>query len=74
MATPAYSATITTYSDSPTWLAATTGVTTDTFTGLAPANSYTMYPGGIFENGVEFIGLSGSTGVMGAGRKSDGHE
>jgi PEP-CTERM motif-containing protein len=65
MATPAYSATITTYSDSPTWLAATTGViTTDTFTGLAPTNSYTMYPSGILENGVEFIGLSGSTGVM----------
>jgi hypothetical protein len=63
MITPAYSTTITTYSDLPTWQAATTGDTTDTFTGYAPAGSYTMYGGGIFQNGVEFIGISGSTGV-----------
>ena len=63
MITPAYSTTITTYSDSPTWLAATTGVTTDNFSGLAPAGSYTTYPSGIFQNGVEFIGISGTTGV-----------
>jgi hypothetical protein len=64
MATPAYSATITTYYDSTSWLAATTGVTTDDFTGYSPSGTYMMYPTGIFENGVEFIGLSGSTGVM----------
>lgn len=62
--TPAYSTTITTYSDSPTWLAATTGVTSDNFNGYAPAGSYTTYPGGISQNGVEFIGISGQTGVM----------
>jgi hypothetical protein len=64
MATPAYSATITTYTSSASWLAATTSDQLDNFEGLAPSGSYTTYPGGIFENGVEFIGLSGSTGVM----------
>ncbi len=64
MVTPAYSTTITTYSDSASWTAATTGVTTDNFNGLAPAGSYTMYNSGIFQNGVEFIGISGQTGVM----------
>jgi hypothetical protein len=64
MITPAYSTTITTYSSSPTWLAATTGVTTDNFNGYAPAGSYTLYNTGIFQNGVEFIGISGQTGVM----------
>jgi hypothetical protein len=63
MVTPAYSTTITSYSSSATWLAATNGVTTDTFEGLAPSGSYAMYPSGIFQNGVEFIGISGSTGV-----------
>jgi hypothetical protein len=65
MVTPAYSTSITTYSDSPSWLAATSGVTTDTFTGYAPSNSYTIYSGGIFQNGVEFIGLSGGTTLVG---------
>ena len=64
MLTPAYSTTITTYSSQATWLAATTGVQTDNFEGLAPAGSFTMYPGGIFQNGVQFIGLAGQTGVM----------
>ncbi|HLK22731.1 MAG TPA: PEP-CTERM sorting domain-containing protein [Bryobacteraceae bacterium] len=64
MATPAYCTTITSYSDSATWIAATTGVTTDNFNGLAPSGSYTIYNSGIFQNGVEFIGLSGTTGVM----------
>ena len=64
MITPAYSTTITTYSDSPSWLAATSGVTTDNFTGYAPSNSYTVYSGGIFQNGVEFIGLSGGTTLV----------
>lgn len=63
MITPAYSTTITSYSTSASWLAATTGVTTDDFSGLAPAGSYTIYNSGIFQNGVEFIGLSGTTGV-----------
>jgi hypothetical protein len=64
MITPAYSATITTYPNSASWLAATTGDQLDSFEGLAPSGSYTSYPSGIFQNGVEFIGLSGSTGVM----------
>ena len=63
MVTPAYSTTITTYSDQATWLAATTGVTTDNFEGLAPAGSYTMYGSGITQNQVTFIGISGQTGV-----------
>jgi hypothetical protein len=61
MVTPACSSTITTYSDSASWLAATSGVQTDNFEGLAPAGSYTTYPGGIFQNGVEFIGITGTT-------------
>lgn len=63
MVTPAYSATITTYTDSPTWLAATTGVTTDNFSGLVTSGNYTTYPSGFSQNGVEFIGLSGTVGV-----------
>lgn len=63
MVTPAYSTTITTYSDQATWLAATAGVTTDNFEGLAPAGSYSIYPGGITQNQVTFIGISGQTGV-----------
>ena len=61
--TPACSTTITTYSDLASWQAATTGDQTDTFTGLAPSGNYTTYPGGILEGGVEFIGISGTTGV-----------
>jgi hypothetical protein len=61
MITPAYCVTITTYSSSTSWLAATTGDQEDTFTLLAPAGGLTMYNSGIFMNGVEFIGLSGST-------------
>jgi hypothetical protein len=64
MATPAFAATITTYTDSPTWLAATSGVTTDNFESLGTAGTYKLYPGGIFQNGVEFIGISGQTGVF----------
>jgi hypothetical protein len=65
MITPAYSTTITTYSDSASWLAATTGVVqADNFEGMAPSGGYTVYSGGIFQSGVEFIGLSGTTGVM----------
>jgi len=60
-AAPAYSATITTYSDSPSWLAATSGVQIDNFTNYAPSGSYTTYSGGFSENGVQFIGLSSAT-------------
>ena len=60
MITPAYSATITTYSSSTSWLAATTGDQEDSLSSLAPAGSYTMYPGGFSQAGVEYIGLSGS--------------
>jgi hypothetical protein len=70
MVTPAYSTTITSYTDSASWTAATTGVTTDNFSGFAPTNSYTYYPTGIFQNGVEFIGISESTGVMDTGMAS----
>lgn len=59
MATPACPTTITTYSSSASWLAATTGVQTDDFEGLAPAGSYTT--GAFSENQVQFIGLSGAT-------------
>jgi hypothetical protein len=64
--TPAYSATITTYSDSATWQAAVTGVQLINFEGLAPANSYATYPGGIpTGTSVQFTGVSGTTiGVM----------
>jgi len=63
MVTPAYSTTITSYSSSATWLAATTGVvTTDTFDGLAPSGTFTT-TGTITQNGVQFIGLAGSTGI-----------
>lgn len=58
MITPAYCVTITTYSSSTSWLAATTGDQEDSFTGV-PAGGYT--PGAIFMNGVEFIGLTGTT-------------
>ena len=61
--TPACSTTITTYSDLATWQAATTGDLTDTFEGLAPSGGYTYYPSGIFQQGVEFIGIAGTTGV-----------
>jgi hypothetical protein len=61
MATPAYSTAITTYTSQTTWLAATTGLLTDDFEGLAPAASYT--PGNFSQNLVQFIGLSGTIGV-----------
>lgn len=58
MITPAYCVTITTYSSSASWLAATTGDQEDSFSG-APSGSYTT--GAIFMNGVEFIGITGTT-------------
>ncbi len=62
MVTPAYSITITTYSDLAGWTAATTGITTDNFEGLAPTGTFTT-TGAIFQNGVQFVGLAGSTGI-----------
>jgi hypothetical protein len=60
MLTPAYCVTITTYSSSASWLAATTGDQEDSLSGLAPAESYTMYAGGFSQDSVQYIGLSGS--------------
>jgi hypothetical protein len=59
LTTPAYSATITTYNNLSSWEAAVSGVQIDNFEGLAPAGSYTSYPSGFYQNGVEFFGLSG---------------
>lgn len=65
LVTPAYSTTITTYSSLASWQAAASGVQTDNFEGLAPGGSYTLYNNGIFQNGVEFIGITPqNTGVM----------
>lgn len=58
---PGYSTTITTYTNSATWQAATSaGYQTVTFTGLAPANGSTDYysSSGVTVDGVEFIGYS----------------
>jgi len=60
---PAYSTTITTYSDPVSWAAATTpGYQTVTFTGLAPAGGETNYfsPTGVTASGVNFIGYTSS--------------
>jgi hypothetical protein len=62
---PAYSTTITTYSNQATWEAATSaGYQTVTFTGLAPAGGSTSYNSatGVTADGVDFIGYS-SAGV-----------
>lgn len=63
--TPAYSTTITTYTNEATWEAATTaGYPTVTFTGLTAPGTVTDYYSatGVTNSGVEFIGYS-STGV-----------
>lgn len=59
--TPAYCTTITTYSSLASWQAATTGVQVDDFEGYASGGSYTVYSSGIVQNGVQFIGISGTT-------------
>jgi hypothetical protein len=62
---PAYSTTITTYSTTASWNAATeAGYQTVNFTGLAPAGGVTDYytASGVTNSGVEFIGYS-SAGV-----------
>jgi PEP-CTERM motif len=62
MITPAYCVTITTYSSSASWLAATTGDQEDSLTSVVPTGGYEYFNSGYsFTNGVEFIGLSGST-------------
>src|SRR5215472_13642263 len=60
--TPAYSTTITTYSDLASWQAAANVLQTVAFEGLAPTNSSTTYTGptGVTSGGVEFIGYTSS--------------
>ena len=63
-ALPARSATITTYTNLASWLAASTVQQDITFEGLAPADGSTTYQGatGVTSGGVEFIGYT-STGA-----------
>jgi hypothetical protein len=62
---PSYPATITTFSNVATWQNATKGVQTDDFEGMVAPGGNATYPGGFYLNGVQFIGLSGSTvGVL----------
>jgi len=58
---PGYSTTITTYTNSATWQAATSaGYQTVTFEGLTPAGTATTYSGasGVTVDGVDFIGYT----------------
>src|ERR1700735_5477918 len=58
---PAYSTTITTYSDPASWQAATSaGYQTVTFEGLTPPGTQTFYngPTGLTVSGVDFIGYN----------------
>jgi hypothetical protein len=59
---PAYSATITTYTDPTAWQNAATVLQTITFAGLAPADSSTTYNGstGVTTGNAEFIGYTSS--------------
>lgn len=59
---PAYSTTITAYSDASAWQSAASVLQTVNFEGLAPANGSTTYTGatGVTSGGVEFIGYSSS--------------
>src|SRR5438552_2100264 len=62
MATPGYSATITTYNDSATWQGASSNLQSINFEGLAPPNQSTTYtsPTGLTTNNVQFIGFTSS--------------
>jgi PEP-CTERM motif len=62
MVTPACSSTITTYSSLASWQAATSGVQIDNFESLGTPGAITP-TGAILQNGVEFLGLSGQTGI-----------
>src|SRR5215471_4171288 len=50
-----------TYTDPAAWLAASTGVTTITFEGLAPSGGFTDYStsSGLTQSGVQFVGMNG---------------
>lgn len=62
---PAYSTTITTYSDAASWQAATTpGYQTVTFEGLTAPGTATGFPSGVTASGVQFIGVASSTSIQ----------
>lgn len=65
MVTPAYSITITTYSNEATWAAAASGLQEINFAGLAPAGSESTYntSTGVTSSGVEFIGFTATPGT-----------
>ena len=61
---PAYSATITTYSDPNAWAAAANGLQEVSFEGLAPSGSENTYntSTGVTQDGVEFVGYTSTAG------------
>lgn len=60
-----YSDTINVYSNSASWQAAAGNTQLIDFEGMTSPGQFTSYPGGISSDGVDFIGLDGSTlGVM----------
>ena len=66
VALPAYSTTITTFTDLASWQAAESTVQTIDFNNLVAPSGMSFYAGGLTLNGVQFIGYSGqsSLGVM----------
>lgn len=60
LATPAYSTTITTYSNVSSWQAATTGDQLINFEGQVPTEPFTTYSS-YSQAGVQFFGITGST-------------
>ncbi len=61
LATPVYSTTITTYSSQSSWQAATSGDQLINFEGGVTTEPNTFLPSGYSQNGVQFIGITGST-------------
>ena len=61
MTTPAYSATVTTYNNLSSWQAAVSGVQSINFEGLVQSEPETVLSSPYTNDGVQFIGLSGST-------------